>query len=539
MTHERRGGSGLAVPTARLGGRSERRRSTLAAAVIGLATVSVVAIGWLGGQSKDRSATAAAAASALAGHGTSPSQRPIATPRAAEIFWSGPHPGGEIALQAPDVGLVDLATGHLTRVARDPARGALVPSEAGAGWICICTSVVEGAPPVVTRVDLVHISDDATVVRHTIIADLRPAGDASVDVATGVDVAVSRDQRWAYLATSLLTGAGWQIGLERFDLKYGAVPNQMEVLTVPRAVIPGLANRDIHPDVHASGPSIRLSPDGRTLIGWAAIDERSPTGAVHSQPLAWVVDIDADGTFGQVRQLATPAATAHPCDWTGFATPDVIVTVCPFLSLDDSGRMAGTDIDVRTWRPDGSQISSATIAGGFLASYGQPVIDQTHGLVYIWDPHRSRLLLIDVHDGFITVVPDLTIRQTLHQAFWSRPDSSLAADADGLLVGDPVAHRLYALALSTDAGASPPGASSIVVLDADTQRVLDRWPVQGVYASLGVSPNGRWLVAGAAAGQDDVNAGLPSMAVHDPATGIVAAWFSGLDLTAPPLLGLP
>jgi hypothetical protein len=540
MTQDHRGKPGLAVAPARLAGPAERRRSVLAATAVGLATVVIVAIGWFGSHS-DAGSTAEPSRSPDAGQGAARrTPGPAGSAAPLESFWTGPYPSGEIAMHWPDLGFVDLDTGRVSPVIRDPGRGALVRDPYSGGWICICISVAPGAPPSVTEIQLVRISADARAIRHTVIDAVVLDAGPDADVDSHVDVAFSPDRRLAYLATSRLTSSGWQIALERLDLSTGFGLERVDVLTVPLAAIPGLDNRDIHPDVHATGPSIRVSPDGRMLIGWAAIDERAASGAVHSEPLAWAVPLGSDGALGAVSRVSSAAATSHPCEWTGFVTPDVIITVCPTQTVDDSGRLNGSDIGVRTYRPDGSEISSATIAGGFLAFYGEPLIDQANALVYLWDPHRDRLTTIDVRDGRIGVIPDRGVtRRASMAAVWSRPDSSLARNADGLVIGAPDLDRLYALAQSTPLGAASPSGTAIVVLDAVTQRVLDRWPAQGAYSSVAVTDDGRWVVAGAAASPGDVNAGLPSMAVHDPATGQVGAWFTGLDTSAPPLLGSP
>ncbi|MDQ5841204.1 MAG: hypothetical protein M3537_08705, partial [Chloroflexota bacterium] len=182
--------------------------------------------------------------------------------------------------------------------------------------------------------------------------------------------------------------------------------------------------------------------------------------------------------------------------------------------------------------------------------FADAVLDLANRAVYLWQPSPHVLLRVDLDTGRIDrleVDPQATAGGTGGSGTgpvgatsrkppdWVTFGSDLRLYNTPQVIPEPGGNRLFALGLiQGDRGYGGPNFTStgIWVFDGRAFALVDRWTALTAYGSLGLSNDGRWLMA---AGQPGADAdGNPanwdsSLTIHDTIDGRPALQLGSLD----------
>lgn len=548
---ERRPGGG---PASRSRGFRRRFVGAVSTAVVATLVLGLVAV-WLAIPRTDSPSTGSSPAptSGVAG---SPAPVSTASPRPGATSVPTPTPFPQLTVfgeplpearllvtSGPSYRVLDMGTGVLGDpvVQLGEAGNELILLPDGRG-LCLCAtySIREGAD--ILTLELRWLGTDgavATVMPVGEYAGARgPAWAGSPGVfARGTLTADGRRFVVGWIARQM---SAWRSGLDVVEVATGRLtrgPLLPDLPLVSDGSIPGrpgTAADSSGAPVYAGAPQVVVSPDGRRFVATQSvmIAQQMAVGRRFAGRLAGgriegvVPAVTGPGTFG-----------ADDCfDVLGesFAGNDVYAGLCSSRSTTILRRVA----------PDGGPIGDTELPGLAVGGFGffgnASVVDLATGVAYYWSAFNWTVVKVDLASGLILareVLPGptaaandpLTALAALGRSFgsWLAPSALAKVYLDPAIALSPDGSRLYLLTTNaTDPTEASAVSVGVLVVDATTLAVLDRWAPTADFVSIAVSRNGRFVYA---AGLSDVRAdGKPapyesSVTVFDTADGTVRA----------------
>jgi len=467
-----------------------------------------------------------------------------ATPLPDVTVVAGEHPTEPFPIDVDGFRLVDPATGKLgqameLRLDTD----AVFASADGNGWWCVCFNRVQGSGGETVSVEIRRVSGAGqTTARQAVGEYLSTASPPASDFYTRFDLEIAPDGTTGYLASATRSHNDWAIAVETIDLETGVVSDRVDLGSLSVAPLPGPTPP---PDqgayeAYLAGPQVRLSPDGRRLLVWAWVDAYSWTGEQGpSTPRVWTIGLDQRGgglaTGGLMPFSEVAADRLRQCGWVAWTTSDEIAAVCSPRS--DQTTQA---LDAVILRVDGSEVRRSEIQWAMDSWFADPILDVANRDVYLWQPSAHLLQRLDLDTGRtdrLEVDPQATAGgsggsgaglgggTSRKPPKWATFGSDLRLYNTPQVIPEPGSSRLFALGtIQGGRGYGGPefASTGVWVFDAREFALLDRWAAATGYGSLGLSDDGRWLMA---VGQPGADAdGNPaswehSLTIHDTVDG--------------------
>ena len=470
---------------------------------------------------------------------------PTATPLPSVTIATGPLPNNPLPVDALGFRLIDASTGTLGPIADVRLDNDAVFREVGGdGWWCVCFGRQQLESSETVYVTVRHLDRNLGETDRSEIATYKSRAPlAGQDYGTRFDLERSADGRIAYLAVGERNLDRWAIRIDAIDLEQGRLLGSTKLATIrlPAQPQPSPAQSGDSPvDSYLDGPTMRLASDGRHLVVVASVNPNTESG----QPVryAWFVDVAGGSSkqpFGDTRpgpaDLVDRFGSCGLMTWLG---SDELLMTC----WDASGASARPKMSASTFDLAGHQTGGASFELSEGAQYAAPLIDKANRLVYFWEPDAHTLHRLDLQRGIsdrLVVDPATMDTSSVVQdagsipaqpPVWATGSSDFPSYSWAQIMGAPAGTRVYALGLA--APATDPasrdwrfGSSGVWVFDTAAFALVDHWPAAAAYASIALSPDGRWLTA---AGQPGIDvAGNPSgwgssVSIHDTVDGRLA-----------------
>ncbi len=460
----------------------------------------------------------------------------VATPMPQQEWFSGPDVPlwDDVLVETGQVRWLRLGKPRLTAEAlARPGRDLLLRA-AGGGTVCLCWQVPAAASLGPGTLDFVRTDSSRSEVSRTtvLINEIPHAG--HVNGPEQAALAASPDGQFAYLARTERSETAWRLSFNVIDLRAAAILDEVEILSVPQ--------NDPSEWVVADRPLLRIAWDGRhALVLWSAVAVEA-NGRQLLERHAWIIDLDGP-TLGRVvpADAVAEAGGDEPggaCPWTAIVALDIVARGCRTTTGST------TPLEIHRFNLDGGDLGSIVIDPSRPA-LDAPLLDVMAGLVYGWDPVDHTLLAVDLASGGWRTGPPLAghdnpvVMQIEDDrpppgaaTFWSDGRAATDPAMERTLVGSPDGRLLFAIGTGSVTGAS----SGILVFDAETLRLLERWPARASYRSVTVFGDGRWLAAlgrpgvTASGGSADWSA---SVTIHHTISGVSVLRIGDLSAAQP------
>jgi hypothetical protein len=519
---DRRAGRGWG---ARLGlvGRSTAAALTLTLIVALVAALLNTRVGLQPTPSQPPSAGAPAV-----GGSTSPSRsahpRPLATPLPSLAAFGPAIAPRSLLVQGIETQAISIPGGQVHRLAASPTgttSAQILPLPDGR-YLCACGQDTVTAESYTHQVTVKIMDASGAIQRSFSAGTYLGTIDPTVSGAEAATyAALSPDGTTLLQAYAFLTSAGWQVGIDVYDLASGARQQRFSLGLVPLVTTTALSG--IASPI-GWGPLVEIAPDGRHLVlalptaadNATVVAERWWSAALSSDRLSSPVAFPPDAstlkgtdclTFGSTGLGLAGAAGA-------FASTDLYVEQCGYGSQQRLRRMdlTGRSLGDVALPADFGQTGPAAAA-----------IDTANGIYYGWDPFSGRLLRIDVAtgqiDGSVLIAkPSAETADPLAAlGRWLGPSALAKTDLAPAMALSPDGGRLYLIGSTADAFAAVGTSTGVQLVDARTLALLDHWPPSADLDSVAVSGDGNLVYALGAPAQ-----GQPaSLTVYDAAGGQV------------------
>ena len=475
---------------------------------------------------------------------------PTSTPLPDVTVADGPRPADPLPIHVSAFRLIDPATGELSertnlRLDRDAIFAA-----PGGRWTCVCLERLYAGHSESVQVTIRSLDRDLRELMRKDVATYRSEAEPPAqDYGVRLEIERSPDGRYAYLAVGERRIDHWLLHVDTVDLVSGTIVDSAALGSVvaPAAVVPE-PSANVDPsmviDTYLGGPYIKLAPSGGRAVVHGAVETYDPTkNEAESTRFGWFADIAPDGTsLGPASPMSAAWNDALAmCSWLTWLTEEELVAQC----WQAFRGAPGSTVNVRSFDLDGAIIADVAVKVSPNWGVGEPLFDRANRTAWMWDPLEHVLHRVDLRTGSadridpdpdapapVPIVPPPT---------GATPDWTSALSASQVWFGssitfDPDGTRLYAAGFSQDPSGGdvhvwPGGSSGVWVFDAASFALVDHWPAAAAYASVALSPNGRWLMAAGQAGID-VD-GKPtgweaSLTVHDTVDGRVAMQLGNL-----------
>ena len=527
-------------------GRPGRGRRLPIALVVAVA-VGIPAIAWIGPRIESRPEVD------LSFLRPTPTPAPSRTPRALFVtplaatplpdvtIAEGEHPDEPFPIDVDGLHLIDPTTGELgSRMELRLDSDAVFAATDGDGWWCVCFKRSQGSDSETTAVEIRRVNGAGqTTARHRLDEYVSTAPPPGSDFHTRFDLELAPDGRTGYLASATRSGHDWTMAVETVDFETGAISGRVDLGSLSVAPLPGptAAPDQGFYENYLAGPFMRLSPDGRRLLVWSWVDLYSSTGEP-SPPVSKVWTIGLDERGGSVADGLVPfpdvaASRLRQCPWLTWTTPGELAAVCW------RGDQVPT-FNAVILRADGSEVRRSEIPGTVDSWFAEPILDLANRAIYLWQPtaHVLQRIMLDTgRTDRLEVDPDATAggiagsspgpggAKLGKPAAWATFGSDARLYNNLQIIPERGGNRLFALGtISGDRGYGGPefGSTGIWVFDGREFALVDRWAAAAAYGSLGLSDDGRWLMATGVPGADaDGNAASweASLTIHDTVDG--------------------
>jgi len=394
------------------------------------------------------------------------------------------------------------------------ARGFIFAGSDGGAW-CVCYDQPWSPTGTVERTTIARYDPYGSELSRTTVDEVSSSirtGDAILR-----DVARSPDGADIYVASAVRDASGSEIRLDRIGT-FG-VPALVGSVDLGRIEGSGT-------DYVPASPVVRVSPDGRHVrVAARFADRTTGVGGPVWQEIVWLVPVGAG--LGLPTTIG-PRDALDPdrCDSEAWATATTYVVLCRETS--DGALVPVAHLE----RLDGST-STAQVGGPIGRDDLDWLVDAGTGFVYRWSRFSHIVAALDATSGdviervldpgrhsFASVSPDQApppARQG--RAIWEAlasaenvPRQRLAGSIDGSLI--------YAVGVRPGAGTGATGpllaSTGVWAFDARTLGIVGHWPAAAMYDQVGVTPDGRYVLA----------VGLEGMT----ADGLLADWDSSLAI---------
>lgn len=409
----------------------------------------------------------------------------------------------------------------------------------GNGWIfagndgtalCVCYDSPWSQDGTVERVTIVRYDASGNETSRAVAAELTSSL-RSWDAILR-DVAVAPDRDALYMAAAIRDADGWAVSLDTIDVdRLADGRTSFSSMELGRVTTP--ATGAIMGD-----PTLRVSPDGRQVrvsVHYSPRRSIDPDAPWTEQ--VWLVDLGGNGE-PVVRQLADRSTDAPGrCDGEAWATDTQYVVLCR-ATVGDSRIPQARVEDV-----DGS-VTPFQVGDAIGRDDLDWLVDASAGIVYRWSRFSHVLARLDVHTGNVVsraLGGSADEIDAIRPAGGPWPETPgdgpvawaklLPASALGhpRLVGSRDGALLYAIGMRSTTGDLSSGpllaSTGIWVFEARTLAVLARWPAAAMYDQIGLTPDGRYVLA---AGLEGVTADgrvadwASSLTFHDATDGAMA-----------------
>jgi len=409
------------------------------------------------------------------------------------------------------------------------------------GTVCLCwrvTGTESGDPH---ALELVSLDDDMRVRSRTSVTRVdgidatgRPNG------PTQIALEPSPDGEYAYLARAVRSATTWQVSLDVIDLGAGRVVSTTNLLESP--------SLDHSAVLAVDRPTLRIAPDGRHALVASGVERDVAGPSASSDGRAWIVELDGPTVGRAVRSdgVAEPGDQRHldTCAWVAFATNDTIVTGCR------SGKAGSAPtFQIRRFALSGRDLGPVD-GDPELGDPEQVLIDSANGVAFTWDPREHTLFALDLVQGgwrrsgspgddraaplAVDRLGDRPSEGT--QPVWTDGRAATARAVERTIVGSADGRVLFAIG----DGATPGSSSGVRVFDAQTLRLLERWPALASYRWLTVFEHGRFVALLGRPGLTGTGGPAEwsaSVTVHDATTGQPVVRVGDIGSAAP--MGFP
>ena len=427
------------------------------------------------------------------------------------------------------------------------ARGWIFAGSDGGAW-CVCYDAPWSPTGTIERTTIARYDPTGRQVSRTTVNEVQ--SDQKSSDAIERDAVRSPDGRYVYVAVAIRDVAGWSIRLDQIDVTgRSRVANSVEVGRV---------------ELSAEGttlfePVVRVSPDGASVrIAVPFLDRAALGQTVWPRQSVWIVRPPVGlgpGVAGAtISEVQDRLPLVQPdCQAQGWVTASIYATLCertvddrhvPIATLE---HVDGTGTEVQVGDPVGTTDL-------------EWLVDGTAGVIYRWSPFSHIVARLDAASGEVTQRTDLIQSPAAAKpdtdvppprpgrADW-QPLVSAEAAATTRLAGSVDGSLLYAIGETGSIdGAGPSGplyaSTGIFVFDAASLGLVAHWKANAMYGQIGVSPDGRDVLAVGLEGMttDGGVADWPaSLTFHDATDGHVVEQLSQLagdegffvDLLAP------
>jgi hypothetical protein len=544
---------GYSVRPVRIGepgaGGGPRRGRRLGVAIVLVAALGIVAIGWIGPRLE-------AAPYLDIGYFATPTPDPNASPSTVPsasrtpLPPSGPTPlpavtrngatvlQGRLGIWTEAFHSVDLETGALS----GPITGtfgtdAFLPATNGDGWTCVCMVDRVDSARMEREVDVVRLSASGLDLQRQKVTTF--AGDQSPVEQGGssgvqTDVAVSPDGRTALVVAGQRERGGWSFEATSIDLASATVVGTTTLgrKDVPKpgpSPLPSTASDGtptlLQTDVY--GPQIRRSPDGRHALVWTTLQQYTQDASLLTEVFGWSVALDADGNVAGTAPSPGISSLPPYCGGMGFIDDATFAAVCAVNTSDSTPPAWG----LQRLDADGHSVGTLPLPGT-PNWYTEPIFDLANRIVWLWDPNGLVLHRIELDSNRITSQgydalverADGSARPPDHQPVFARANSSLFQDVSWDMAAAPDGSRLYLVgydaAKQNERGNQ--ASAGIFVVDPGTLALLDRWDPDAQYFAVQPIDDGSVVVAAGAPAVDADGNSVPwqaSLTFHDASDG--------------------
>jgi hypothetical protein len=471
--------------------------------------------------------------------GTSPTAR--ATTGASPTASSSPRPTptGLPVLQVngavPDPARVLVHTDRSYRVA-DLSSGTLgdtsIPAHSGptaifarpgGGWSCVCTDY-HGSSQSGLDVTLDSAAADGSALAPTPLRSLRGQGDPSLPTGDNpalVDVRItgSADGRYAFVGWTERHGAaGWTAGVDVVDLASGKVVGSTPLPIAEPAGAGGRASIRI-------APQVTMAPSGDAVLVaslWYVNDPSPipPSGSDH-----WTATFDG----GALADL-TPAGSTTGQSCGELDSGPIDATMYYLVCSMPTG---GLIVDRR--HADGSSIDETALPGTIPGLGGSSLVVRQGDRLFLWDPVNARLSRVDLRTGALDGATGTALERSTSPldvlagvgrqlGRWMAPPVAAKVFLDPALVVSTDGTRIYGLGVDGLGGDGSGGSRGIYAFDATSLAPIGHWAPTADFASIAVSPDGRFVYAAGQGGVDATGSLAPyfaSITVYDTTDGSV------------------
>ena len=467
----------------------------------------------------------------------------MTAPELSPPAFTDPAPTGRVLVRDDAWRWIDLETGRASKpIGQLTLRDRLLQLVDGR-LLCACLSIVESPRGQLVEVRLDPIDDGRRI--HTgVLLSVEAAVDPLVAPEertefADITAAAAPDGTLVAIGVAVRRAPVWSRSILIVDVETGGIVDTVELEPVASHLPTAESHRATEPSTAAipgAGqdawpPAVRFAPDGRHLLVSATVISASGSTEQH-----WIAEVEPDGVEALLPLPSVGTASDGQCGWgwPAFADASMVFAICrddtgpgPRLRrLDLDGSVIGEDVDLRGSLGDG---------------WGYQLVDQESGTLFDWDPFSGRAARVDLRTG--RVVAAVTVASPIGSsqldplvigrvvAGWIAPTALAKTLIESPIVRSSDGSRLYVLAVGGEATLGAGLGGAIHVLDAATLQRLDSWPVQADLLSIGLSTDGRWLIASGFLGPgvgDPSGAAEASITVHDALTGQVRAMLDGL-----------
>ena len=411
------------------------------------------------------------------------------------------------------------------------------------GAVCLCWRTSGEAEGLATleSVSLDHDLRERSRTEITQVDGIDPTGRPNGRAQVALEP--SPDGRFAFLARAVRSATTWQVSLDVIELGQGRIVDSADLLPGPTT--------DDRSEVLAVDPlTLRVAPDGRHVLIGTGVERTRPDGRSVAIGSAWIVDIEDGRTIAGVNRvdaIAEPGGERRleTCSWVTFASVDLVVTGCRA-----GGAGSSPTFQIRRYDLRGHDLG-AVDGDPALGDPEQVLIDSANAVAYSWDRHSHILFALDLAAGGWRRsgsfdedqdAPTDLVRLAERPAssgpppVWSEGRPATARPLERSLIGSSDGTLLFAIG----DGRAPGSSSGISVFDAQTLRLLERWPALASYRWLMGFDQGRFIAAlgrpglTATGGPADWGA---SITVHDAMTGGAVVRIADVDGPLP--IGFP
>jgi hypothetical protein len=472
---------------------------------------------------------AAASPTARATTGASPSASSSPRPTSSglpvlELSGALPDPARVMVHTGTSYHVVDLSAGTTGDTSIPSHSGpTTVIARPGGGWSCICADWTGSSA---TGLDLTLDSAAANggALAPTPLRRLRGQGDLSLPTGDNpqlVDVHVSGspDGRYAFVGWTERHGpAGWAAGVDVVDLASAKVVGSTPLpITEP-------AGADGRADIRVA-PQVTMAPSGDAVLvsSFWYVDDPSPippSGSDH-----WTGSFD-----GQALAALTPAGSIAGQSCGELDGGPVDATMYYLVCSTPDGQLI---VDRR--HSDGSSIDETAIPGATSGLGGSSLVVRQGDRLFLWDPVGARLTKFDLRTGALDGATGTALERSTSPVDvlaaigrqlgrWMAPPAAAKVFLEPALVVSTDGTRIYGLGVDALGGDGSGGSRGVYAFDATTLEPIGHWAPTADFASLAISPDGRFVYAAGQSGVDATGSLAPywaSITVYDTADGSV------------------